>query len=611
MQRHRIFVVAILNLLFCLAVIGQVERPGGRVRIPTSVIVAQPGNNDVVIFAQRNFSGQSMVLAAGDNRLTNLKPASIRVPAGMVAYLYEHVDSAGGYGILVDLMEDHADLAEFGLSGNVSMITVFPSTRQGLVWARNRMTNGQFVAGHWERLRVGGAGPVNTVAIASPPVPSRAPAAPTTIQHQGTRWTITNLGPQSSGDAARWNSADPTMGVIGSDFRGPQEIGSAAIERASNNTFIPDWLNFWYPNKQKNDHRSIVYFKRTLTGVIIDKITKNWSFKVPESGGGVRTISGDYDLSDAPHVSNITGTYQDFDLNIDVEPFADYMYLIRDSHPPARSFEKRMKDLVDSDHDPCIDPFFVVEAEIDSSDVIKQKIATQLRDRIGKQVAMYGPWIYDIGHCDHPEIHPAEQIWWTEYAPNKSPIYHLNVFADSSKRFLWRSQMDDGTKLHPWAAPPITGLFAIAFEVPMSTTIANLTEQRFEVKNVDFFNVVPVSNVDKIYELVYQGKPLVSFAPSGDVFKVSYENVGLKPGTTNVVRGFLVIETTVGTVKQVATKGAYLAGNQLVTVDVPQGADPDKVDQRIEQQIFQKTPGHYAFIVTRKDVASRSPAIDQ
>lgn len=610
MQRRHLVIAAVLSLLLCSAAFGQVRRPGGGVRTTTPPIVEPPRTDNVVIFARKNFGGQSMVLAAGDNRLTNLKPASIRVPAGLVAYLYENVDSAGGYGIAVDLMEDHADLAEFGLSGNVSLITIFPSTREGFVWARARMSNGHFVAGHWERARAGG-NPVNTVAVASPPLPGRAPAAPTSIQQQGTRWIITTLGSQSGVDAARWNSADATMGVIGSDFRGPQEIGSAAIERASNNTFIPDWINFWYPNKQRNDHRSIVYFKRTLTGVIMDKITKNWSFTVPEIGGPPRTISGDYELSDAPHVSNITGTYQDFDLNIDVEPFADYMYLIRDSHRPERSLEKRMKDLVDSDHDPCTDPFFVVEAEIDSSDVIKQKLASQLRDRIGKQVAMYGPWIYDIGHCDHPEIHPAEEIWWTEYTSNKPSVYHLNVFADASKRFLWRSQMDDGTKLHPWAAPPITGLFAIAFEVPMSTTSINLTEQRYEVANVDFFNVVSISSVDKVYELVYQGRPIVSFVPRGDVFKVSFENVGLKPGTTNIVRGFLVIETTVGTVKQIATKATIVVGNQAVTVNVPQGADPDKVDQRVERQIFQKTPGHYAFTVTRREVASRPPVVVQ
>lgn len=610
MQRDRIFIVAILFCSLCLAVSGQVERPRGPVRIPRPVIVAQPANNNVVIYSKKNFAGQSMVLPTGDNRLTDLKPASIRVPAGTVAYLYQYVDSGGGYGILVDLMEDHADLAEFGLSGNVSLITVFPSTRQGLVWARNRITNGQFVPGHWERSRAGGGGPVNTVAVASPPMPGHAPTAPTAIQQQGTRWTITTLGPQSSGDAARWNSADATMGVIGSDFRGSHEIGSAAIERASNNTFIPDWLNFWYPNKQRNDHRSVVYFKRTLTGVIADKITKNWSFKVVEQGI-VRTISGTYELSDAPHVSNITGTYQDFDLNVDVQPFADYQYLIRDSHAPERSLEKRMKDLVDSDHDPCTDPFFVVEGEIDSSDVMKQKLATSLHDRIGKQVALYGPWIYDIGHCDHPEIHPAEQIWWTDYVANKASVYHLNVLADSSKRFIWRSQMDDGTKLHPWAAPPITGVFALAFEVPMSTTTANMTTQRFEVANVDFFNVKSISSVDRVYDLVYQGRPLVSFVPKGDVFNVSYENVGLKPGTTNIVRGFLVIETTVGSVKQIATRGVYLSGTQPVTVNVPQGSDPDKVDQRIEQQIFQKTPGHYAFTITRRDAAAATPVREQ
>ena len=96
MQRHRIVIAAIVNLSLCLAAFGQVERPGGRVRTMPP-IVAQPANGNVVIYAQRNFSGQSMVLAPGDNRLTDLKPASIRVPPGLVAYLYEYVDSAGGY----------------------------------------------------------------------------------------------------------------------------------------------------------------------------------------------------------------------------------------------------------------------------------------------------------------------------------------------------------------------------------------------------------------------------------------------------------------------------------------------------------------------------------
>jgi hypothetical protein len=264
----------------------------------------------------------------------------------------------------------------------------------------------------------------------------------------------------------------------------------------------------------------------------------------------------------------------------------------------------QMKDLVDSDHDPCTDPFIKVEAEVDAGNVAKDTIASQLKSRIGKQVAIYGPWIYDIGHCDHPEIHPAEQIWWTENAPNNGQVYHLNVFADSSKRFWWRSQMDDGTKLRPWAAPPITGVFAIAFEVPFDPIRVDTggSGKRFEVTNVDHWNVVDVPDSNKVYDLVYNGKTLVSFVPHNDAFRVSYENVGLKPGTSDVVRGFLVIETSVGLVKQVATKGTIFSGNQQVSVDVPMGADPDKIDQRLEQQIFHKEGGHYLFTVTRTNM---------
>jgi len=297
-------IATVLNFLLCSAAFGQPAHPA---RPGRPAVFAPPGNGSVVIYEQKNFTGRSETLAAGDHRLTDWKPSSIQVPAGQVAYLYESVDSAGGFGISVDLMENHGDLSEFGLGGNVSFITVFPSTRQGLIWARNSNSNGQFVSGHWERPRAAG-NPVNPVAVASAPLPSRAPAPPTAIQQQGATWTITTLGPQSASDVAQWNRADPTMGVIGSDFRGPQEIGSAAIERASNNALIPDWLNFWYPNKQPNDHRSIMYFKRTLTGVITDTITKNWSGQVPDGRGGYRTISGTYELSDVPHIANISGT---------------------------------------------------------------------------------------------------------------------------------------------------------------------------------------------------------------------------------------------------------------------------------------------------------------
>ena len=163
--------------------------------------------------------------------------------------------------------------------------------------------------------------------------------------------------------------------------------------------------------------------------------------------------------------------------------------------------------------------------------------------------------------------------------------------------------------LPSWGAPPISGLFAIAFEAPIDARpVVPREGKRFEVRNVGFSNVATVPNSNMVYNLVYRGRTLVSFIPHNDAFKVSYENVGLKEGTSNIVRGFLVIETTVGTVKQIATNATYKDGDHQVSVDVPEGTDPDSVDHRIEKAVFQKEGGHYMFTVTRTD-SGRPPVV--
>jgi hypothetical protein len=160
--------------------------------------------------------------------------------------------------------------------------------------------------------------------------------------------------------------------------------------------------------------------------------------------------------------------------------------------------------------------------------------------------------------------------------------------------------MDDGTKLKPWGAPPITGTFAIAFEVELGKP-----GKQFTVSNIDDYNVAVNPNSDKTYSLVYQGngpgaaatrppETLVSFVPHNDAFKVSFEKVGLKPGTTNIVHGFLVIETSVGTLTQTDTK------------NFPPGTDVNKIDQDKEQQAFKKVAGHYMFSVVQSDLLPTS-----
>jgi len=613
-----------------------------------------PYRQSVVIYEDPNFGGRSKALAVGNYALTDFASSSIRVPAGLAAIIYEHADAGGGYGISVDLLEDQPDLSRFNLNKRVSYVAVFSVDRQGFFWARNSIQNGQFVSGHWERARAG-RNPINTVAVVSPPLPPHAPTGATTIQVNDAQSTITSLGVQSAADAITWNGAETDrMGVIGSDFKGPEEIGSAAFERASNNWKIPDWINFWYPQKQPNDHRRIVYFKRTLVGTISDTVDGVHE-KTNTSG------DAESDSSSEPHIANINDTYPDHDLNVDIIPDPKYMYLIKEGHEPSLSGPEsakltgeniRLHNPGGGHSNPCTQPFRIVEAEIDARTPAKYMLVKLLGrfrpldcdtnclgdcyefrtkqdayqrcladckkkcktkpppvgtdGRIGKQIAVYGPWIYDKGHCYHPEIHPAEQIWWSENV-GRNRQYNLNLFCDSSRRFWWRNQMDDGTKLKPWGAPPIKGTFAIAFEVKIDGLgpVSHVLGKKFEVTNVEDYDVAVIPNSDKIYNLVYQNNVLVSFVPHNDAFKVSFEGVGLKPGTTNVVRGFLVIETTVGTLTQIATS---IPNNPLGIgkgLTFPLGTDPNQVPQIVEEMLFKKVEGHYMFSVLRTDISSQ------
>src|SRR5450631_1227265 len=151
--------------------------------------------------------------------------------------------------------------------------------------------------------------------------------------------------------------------------------------------------------------------------------------------------------------------------------------------------------------------------------------------------------------------------------------------------------MDDGTKLKPWGAPPITGLFAIAFEVELGKGPV-----KYEVSNLDDYNVAVIPNGNQTYDLVYQNQTLVTFIPHNDAFKVTYESVSsvasnLSAVVGTKVRGFLVIETTVGTLTQKTTQlviPSPFPAQPPTVVDIPQGTDVNKIDQRYERLAFEK-----------------------
>ena len=557
----------------------------------------------VVLFEHANYTGQSKSFGPGQYVLNDFNDvtSSIRVPAGMVAYIYEHATPTQGYGISVDLLENVADLSVYNFNDKVSYLTVFYASKDNKYdWIRNKMVNGQFVSGHWERKRAAPI-PPNSVAVVSPPIAGPQSTAPSVLAVNGPNTTINSLGVQTTEGRMLWDKAmNDQLGVIGNDYRGIEEIGSAAFERASYNTFIPDNFNFWYPQKQPNDHRSVVYYKRTLTGKV----------------KSARQV-------------NIAGTYQDYDVNIDIIPNPKYMYLINDGHrreytglmSSQWTLSAHQSGKPDCDSPGDIEAFTRVECEI-AEDYWPQgdhtfgraRLTDIALNRTGGEMCAYGPWIYDAGHCCQPEIHPCEQLWWSQPQDNGKK-YNLNVICDASRRFLWRKQMDDGTKLKPWAEPPIKGLFAIAFEYNLSDR--DVTNQyntkQFEVTNLHHYNVIEYPNADQTYNLVYGGKNIISFIPHNNAFKVSFEHVGISAAEPNKIRGFLVIETSVGMTTQVATSinVANLTGGGFTVVKLPANSRPEQSPQLVEDRFFKKESGYYYFTVNEKSVRSGGAVLDR
>lgn len=361
------------------------------------------------------------------------------------------------------------------------------------------------------------------------------------------------------------------MGIIGSDYRPKQNIGSACFEREFTgggwgdllNFFGASNINFWFPQKRTNE---IGHYKQTLSGRLNEV-----------------------------HEANIDDILPDHDVNIIIAPSAHYDYLLSEAHKPELTTITSLGLRKSGEPVYCPDRFFDIEAEIDARESAKTRLLALNSNRIGQNICVFGPWIYDAGHCDQPEIHPAEQVWWSSIELGSNRQYYCNVFCDASKRYWWRDQMDDGTKIKPWGAPPIEGTFAIAFEISLDRPA-----RVFEVSNLDDYNVAAYPNSNKSYNLVYQNQTLISFVPHNDAFKVSYEKVGL---AGNKVRGFLVISSTVGTVTQTTTTITLKSGDRRPgnTVTIPMGTDVNKVYQRYERLAFEKVEGHYMFMVTRSN----------
>jgi len=190
---------------------------------------------------------------------------------------------------------------------------------------------------------------------------------------------------------------------------------------------------------------------------------------------------------------------------------------------------------------------------------------------LNQNVGMYGPWIVEEVHCNHPEIHPVEMLWSETTDPN---VKYLCLFQDDSDRFGYYANFPDYTdaetmykripiesykksfeaakrKVHPWAASPISGQFYVAFQIdPASATKINYTvsvETSREVSTSAIASQIPV--------IEYGGKTRVIKKNGVELFRVTelqpeQNDVGIrfelfKKKNSEIILGYMVISAAV------------------------------------------------------------------
>lgn len=472
---------------------------------------------------------------------------------------------------------------------------------------------------HWERPKVGAVHPPGQMKC-DPEVVDHRP--PVRIQDTATERKYVLVRPGAPGTPSDKTllakAVVDQMGVIASDYRGIEPMGSGATERLvdtkadcfrsqddsvngllgsdlKNRTAVVaeevvniltlgvlrdglNSLNFWYPNSRRAGHppEEPKHFKRTAVGSV-----KGAKF------------------------ANEPCFYLDEDLNVDVELNPPYAYLVSAGQSPELTSLTRVSGASESCERHIRNGFDKLELEIAVRQDARRVVLEAIRstDRIG----VYGAWIYDKGHCNHPEIHPAEQLFW-----KKGGVTTLGLFADTSRRFAYRRLMDDGT-VRPWAALPVKGTFAVAFRVPDPTRLNQIQRnayptQVFDLESVTHHNVRDYLKTDKLWgdrahTLYSDGVALVRFIPHSNSLKISFEKIGSSEDGS--IQGFLVLETEVGSYALKKNLSSALRGELAARgIKVSPALRPRDVDPLLEMRLFEMVGGHYLFRLAQSTLGS-------
>jgi hypothetical protein len=360
----------------------------------TFVIFAAPAvAQSIVIYESTNFKGRSKTVEGCEQRLTDFGtiPSSIRVPSGWVAVLYAQADEGGGYGISVDLLEDHADLSQLKLGNKISYIKVFHSKDpKGFFWSRNRAVNGTFLAGHWQRMSASGTPPVETTPVVSPPLPPHAPGTqpPPCTSGPIVRDHRPNGTPASVLEITYRNVPFDTSKQSWPHWAQQAVRGKLMFPDFADTNIVPGTRIFSSPDYSKNEWTQL--------------LNQDEDYEVDVVGASGRAIIMP-DGNDGQSGNDVPFTHPfGKDWEFYIAPDTAYQNLAAPPAPPPFAHAEYAKSVAIAKDDFGLNLVNTLGVEMEGG-----LIPFAYRVRHGDRVAVWGRWIVDTGHPDfHTEIHP-------------------------------------------------------------------------------------------------------------------------------------------------------------------------------------------------------------
>ncbi|MEZ5039320.1 MAG: hypothetical protein R2828_05495 [Saprospiraceae bacterium] len=202
---------------------------------------------------------------------------------------------------------------------------------------------------------------------------------------------------------------------------------------------------------------------------------------------------------------NFDGPGDEMDWNFYIAPRDEFLYLINDVI--------KFRDSDDEWHKNKVNGGYLLEGEITPDQTLYDNLFFPKRGKVKVQrnitvesiittpelsfvqqrneICIYGAWVRERIHNNRPEIHPCEMIWWQQ-----GNNHYIMFIQDDSNRFDDESDFDLDNFLvpsswKPWAKPPLTAQFKIAFEVKPS-------DQRLpkEMNIHEFYNRFVVTDKD-------------------------------------------------------------------------------------------------------------------